>query len=346
MNTPPVQDSLTGYEPHLIERHDQRVLSLRGLATMLNVLPADAISLPAIAESLKSNNFYVRYNAAKKLCERGDREARLLVQSVLASGSATARASVARHLYGFTWFAAEPLIRQALQDEDPRIREAVVYALSELRGLAAFELMVEALQGEVDSVLSAAAWALRNCQDAAAVPVLRLTLCAEDPEIRVKGLEALGANETPEAIPVIRAAIENDNNADVRYAATLSLIEVMEEASLTEVARILGKMYEAGRHEALEPILRGLFHATNYLKIDLGHSDAAEALIDTCERLQTHPWPDVRRAAMWPLAWMAHPRTAALIVRAYENETDPELRASFRRIITSLRPEVAAALNQ
>jgi HEAT repeat protein len=345
MSSRPAPTPFTGYEPHLIQRHDQRTLSLRGLATMLNVLPADAISLPVIAESLKSNNYYVRYSAAKKLSVRADRESRLLVQSVLASGGATSRASVARHLNGFTWFAVEPLIRQALADEDVRVREAVVYAMCDMRVQEAFELLVEALQDEEDSVLSAATWGLRDCQDFAAVPVLELTLRAHDPEVRVKGLEALGANETPDAIPILRATVENDHDPDVRYAATLSLVEVMGEASLAEIAAALDKNYYSGEHSALEPILRGLFHATNYLKIDLANSKAADTLIDSCERLQTHPSPDVRRAAMWPLAWMSHPRTAALIVRAFENEADPELRASFRRIITSLRPDVGATLH-
>ena len=52
------------------------------------------------------------------LRRRGDRDARLIMQEVLTRGEPRPRASVARQLYGFSWFAAEPLLRQALQDPD------------------------------------------------------------------------------------------------------------------------------------------------------------------------------------------------------------------------------------
>ncbi len=102
-----------GREPHLSSSFGEkgmRRLSLRGLATMLNVLPAHAISIQVSEEALRSDTFYVRYNAAKKLAQRGDREARLLMQKLLTDGEPPTRASVARHLYGFTWFSGEPLI--------------------------------------------------------------------------------------------------------------------------------------------------------------------------------------------------------------------------------------------
>src|SRR5215207_5605587 len=116
--------TITGREPRLSNRygtHGERRLSLRRLATMLNVLPPESISLDAAAVMLRNEEFFVRYNAAKMLSRRGDRDARMIMQEALTNGEPPSRASVARHLYGFSWFAAEPLIKQALKDNDPRV---------------------------------------------------------------------------------------------------------------------------------------------------------------------------------------------------------------------------------
>src|SRR5262249_17130291 len=107
--------TITGREPILAagtSAPGKRRLSLLHLATMLNVLPPDAISLDAAKEMLRNENFFVRYNAAKMLSRRGDRDARMIMQDILTNGEARSRATVARHLYGFSWFAAEPLVRQ------------------------------------------------------------------------------------------------------------------------------------------------------------------------------------------------------------------------------------------
>ncbi len=225
---------ITGREPRLSSSYTQqgkRSLTVARLAQLLEVLPPSAVSLDVAAEALRSESFYVRYAAAKLLNKRGDRAARLVMQKILSEGNARSRASVARYLYGFSWFAIEPLIKQALQDEDPRVREGAMYALCDARELNAFELMTRVLQTEVDSVREAAAWGLRECQDPAAIPVLEAVLLAEDPDVRVKALEVLGTNGMTKAIPVIRRSL-SDADPDVQYAATLSLLEVAGEGCL------------------------------------------------------------------------------------------------------------------
>lgn len=333
--------TITGREPRLSSgyaRQGQRRLSLRRLATMVNVLPPEAISLEAAAEMLRNEEFFVRYNAAKMLGRRGDRDARLIMQEVLTSGEAPSRASVARHLYGFSWFAAEPLIRQALKDSDPRVREGAIYALCDLRELNAYQLMVDALENEVDDVRAAAAWGLRDCQDPAAVPVLQIVLKAKDPEVRIKALEALGSNDTPEAMPVVRNAM-NDPDPDVKYAATLSLLELAGEQWLQELSGIIGRTSGV----TLQQVLRGFFHATNYLKIDVAKSKAADLLIDALETALLDDMPEVRMAVVWPLAWMRHERTPIVLRQAYRREADGEVKAQMVRVATSLMHENTGA---
>ena len=99
---------ITGREPRLSRIHPpgRRRLSLRGLATTLNLMPPESVSLQVIAKALHSEDMAVRYSAAEMLGRRGDRDARRLVEEVLAREPPPLRASVARHLYRFSWFGA------------------------------------------------------------------------------------------------------------------------------------------------------------------------------------------------------------------------------------------------
>jgi HEAT repeat protein len=335
---------ITGREPYLSTSYGQqgqRRLSIMGLANMLNLLPAKAISLAVLEEALHSDSFYVRYSAAKKLGERGDRDARVVVQRTLTEGTAPSRASVARHLYGFSWFSAQPLLQQALQDQDSRVREGAVYALCDVRELTAYQLLTDILQRENDAVRMAAAWGLRDCQDPAAVPVLEAVMLAEDPEVRIKALEALAATDNMAAMPILRTAM-NDAEPDVKYAATLSLLELAGEAWLQELSGIIGR----ASGETLRQILRAFFHATNYLKIDVGASTAADMMIDSLEAALFDELPAARMAVIWPLAWMKHARMPAVLRQAYYREQDSEVKAHTLRVAVSLMSEVSEELLQ
>ncbi len=333
---------VTGREPHLSTHYGaqgQIRLSIMGLANKLNLLPASAISLPALAEALRSEAFYVRYSAAKKLAERGDRDARLLMQKMLQEAEAPTRASVARHLYGFSWFSAEPLIQQALADKDQRVREGVVYALCDIHELAALELLAKVLQNETDDVRMAAAWGLRNVQDPAALPALEATLHAGDPEVRIKGLEGLGSTELPQALPIVRNML-NDPEPEVKYAATLSLIELAGDQCFQELSGVIGRT----RGLTLQHVLRGFFHATNYLKIDIATALTVDMLIDALETALFDDLPNARMAAIWPLAWMKHARMPLVLRQAYYREQDSTVRAHIVRVGVSLMSEISEEL--
>lgn len=334
--------TITGREPRLATtKHGQRRLSLRRLATMINILPPESISLEAAEEMLRNDEFFVRYNAAQMLARRGDRGARVIMQRVLTDADTPSRATVARHLYGFSWFGAEPLIKQALQDNDARVREGAIYALCDLREMNAYQLLVEVLQNEEDSVREAAAWGLRDCQDTAAVPVLKVVLDAKDPDVRIKALEALGANDTPEAMPVVRQSM-NDAEPDVKYAATLSLLELAGETWLEELSGVIGRTNGITRQQ----VLRGFFHATNYLKIDVATSRAADMMIDALETALLDDVNEVRMAVVWPLAWMRHERTPGILRRAYLIELDSNVKAHIVRVAASLMSEAGEGLLQ
>jgi HEAT repeat protein len=333
---------ITGHEPRLSIRDRKQGrwhLSLRGLATMLNALPPEAISLDAVSAALHHKEYFVRYNAAKLLSRRADRDARLIMQEALTAGNAPTRASAARFLSGFSWFAAEPLIKQALQDPDSRVREAAIYALCDMRQLNAYQLMVEVLQNEADNVRMAAVWGLRECQDPASIPVLEATLLADDYEVRVKALEIMGMNDLPQAIPVVKNAL-NDPHPEVKYAATLSWIELAGEKGLPALIRLI----ESAASQARPSMLKGFFHATNYLRIDLTKEQNLDPTLQALETALADEAPEVRKAAVWPLVWIRHSRATALLKQTYHQEQDDEVKAHILYVTFNLLSEAGDEL--
>lgn len=326
---------ITGREPSLsvggIVEKGKRRLSLRRLGTMLNILSPESVSLEAVAEMIRSEDFFVRYNAAKLLGKRADRDARVIMEDALKNGQPRTRASVARHLAGFTWFSAEPLIRYALKDTDSRIREAAIYTLCDMKELNAYKLMIEHLPNETDNVLEAAAWGLRETQDAAALPVLQLVMKAKDADVRIKGLEALGMTGLRDAMSIVRESMF-DPQPSVKYAATLSLLELAGEGWLDELSGVIGRT----SGETLEQVLLAFFHATNYLKIDVAKSKSADLMINALESALLDDHKGVRMAATWSLAWMRHERTPAILKKTYRIETNSEVKAHIVRVAAGL----------
>lgn len=329
-----------GREPRISDTNanekGKRRLSLRRLGTMLNILSPDVVALDAVSEMIQSEDFFVRYNAAKLLSKRGDRDARLVAEDALKTGSSRARASVARHLHGFSWFSAEPMIKIALADSDSRVREAVIYTLCDLKDMNAYKLMLEHLPKEEDNVLEAAAFGLRETQDPAALPVLNIVLQSKDADVRIKALEALGMTGLREAMTMVREKMF-DPEPSVKYAATLSLLELAGEDWLSELAGVIGRT----NGETLEQVLLAFFHATNYLKIDVARSKSAELIIDALETALLDSHKGVRMAAVWSLAWTRHPRASNILKKSYIIETDSEVKAHIVRVAVGLMSDVS-----
>jgi len=273
----------------------------------------------------------VRYNAAVFLRRRGDREARLVMQNMLEHTEARVRASVARQLHGFSWFAAESLIRQALQDSDLRVREATIYALCDRDETNAYQLMAQALSGEKNFVRAAAAFGLRECTNPQAVPTLEAVIRADDPEVRVKALDTLSANGTRQAVPVVRQAL-SDPVPYVQYTATMSLLALRRADCLAELADLIK---QAGG-ESREHILRGFFQAINHLSINVVHSQDVEQLFDALETSLQDDYPPARMAAIWPLAWLDHDRARSLLRYAYEQEKDGPVKAHIIHVAVNI----------
>ena len=331
---------LTGSEPSLVRREKAGFrLSLNGLASMLNLLPPDQISVEALTAAMRSDECMARFNAAEILSRRADRDARLVFEEILATGEAHQRASAAQHLYRFSWFTAEPLYRKALNDPDPRAREAAVFALCKMRLPEAYALVTEILKTGNDAMLSSAVWGLYNRPDPAAVPVLAVALQAHNPEIRALALEVLGATETPAAIPVVKSLL-NDPDPEVLYAATLSWVELAREACFAELAGWI----ERARGWERRWILRGFFHASNYMGIETGSAPDAVVLINALDTALCDDLPEARLAAFLPLAWIRHPLAETALLAGFRREPDSNVQAHMLTAAAHLMSPCAATL--
>ncbi|HSB03371.1 MAG TPA: HEAT repeat domain-containing protein [Anaerolineales bacterium] len=330
----------SGNEPALVQRKKSRVqLYIQSFSSLFKYLAPEQVSMEAFLADLRSEDALKRFDAADALARRGDREARLAFEDILQTGTPHQRASAARHLYRFSWFAAGPLFHKALLDEDARVQEAAVFALCKMRLPEAYNLATDVLQNSSDAMRLSAAWGMCSHPDPAAIPVLALTLRAQNPEIRSLVLEVLGATEDAEAIAVVKSAM-SDAIPEVQYAATLSWVELARETCFSELAIWIEETRGWARHW----ILRGFFHATNYMGIDSGSAPDAVRLIQALENALKDDLSQARLSAFLPLAWIRHPNAENALIAGFRNETNSDIKAHMLTAAVHLMSPAANTL--
>jgi len=333
--------TLSGCEPSLVKRvSSQPLFDLKRFAALFNwIVPKQKASTDTLSTDLRSKDALVRFEAADTLARRGDRTARLAFEDVMQTGTPHQRASAVRHLHRFSWFTAESLLRQALNDEDERVQESAVFALCKTRLPEAYSLAADILQNGSDALRLSAVWSMSSHPDPAAVLVLAMALQAENPEIRELALEVLGATEAPQAIPVVKAAV-GDSVPEVQYAAVLSWVELARESCFSELAAWI----EQTRGWSRRWILRGLFHATNYMGVDCGSAPDVLVLIQALENGLRDDLPQTRLAAFLPLAWMRHPHADQALLAGFRREIDGDTQAHMLTAAVHLMSPAANVL--
>ncbi len=330
----------SGYEPRLV-REERNPLQrfVQRFARLFRYAAREQVSVEAFLADLRSEDALIRFSAAETLARRGDRDSRLAFEDIIQTGTPHQRASAVRHLHRFSWFAAEQLFRKALTDDDSRVQEAAVFALCKMRSPEAYHLATEVLQDGSDAMYSSAVWSIYSHPDPAAVTVLALALRAQNPETRTLALEVLGATESAEAIPIVKSAM-GDVDPEVQYAATLSWVELAHESCFAELAMWIGETRGWSRRW----ILRGFFHATNYMGIESGSSLDATLLIRALENALNDDLPQARLAAFLPLAWIRHPDADTALAAGFQQETDSDTKAHMLTAAVHLMSPVAEVL--
>jgi HEAT repeat protein len=166
-----------------------------------------------------------------------------------------------------------------------------------------------------------------------------VTLQVQNPEIRALTLEVLGATESPDAIPIVKSVLD-DSIPEVQYAATLSWVELAQEACFAELSELIKRTHGWSRRW----ILRGFFHATNYMKIESGSSPDAVILIQALEAALSDDLPEARLSAFLPLAWIRHPLAEDILLAGFRNETDGDTKAHMLAAAVHLMSPMANLL--
>jgi HEAT repeat protein len=332
---------ITGREPVISRKTKtrRRLLSRRALGAMLHNLPPDKISLDALAAGIEHEDFFVRHNAAKLLSDRGDRDARLVLENALRNSDAPTRARAARFLHGWSWHTVSSLVDLALADPDERVQEAVIYTLCSFHSPNAYTRLTESLAGSGDSFKAAAIWGLSKTTDPEALPAFAEILTADNFQIRVDTLEALGANGFSQALPLIKACLD-DPDEDVKYAAALTWLELTQEEGLPEIAETIRNATGPTR----KAILKGFFHATNYLGIDLGGSEHLDVVLAALMNAVQDDEIEIRMAALRPLVWVRNEKATMLLRDLFSNEKDPLFKAQIVYYTFALLSEIGEEL--
>lgn len=330
---------MSGLEPRLLEDRESRLLVFVKRIMGIFTRSSDRVSVELSLAALRSEDSLARFNTADSIARRGGREARLVFENILQNGTAHQRASVARHLHHFSWYTAESLFHKVLNDDDSRVQEAAIFALCKMRLPEAYALAAVVLQSNNDAIRLSAVWGMYDHPDPSAVPVLAITLQAENPDVRELALEVLGATENPEAIPVVKSAV-GDPVLEVQYTAVLSWVELAGESCFLELSEWIRKTRGWSRYW----ILRGLFHATNYMGIESGASSDAGDLIQALEIALHDDLPQARLAAFMPLAWMRHPDAEKVLLSGFKKESDSDTQAHMLTVAIHLMSPVSNSL--
>ncbi len=169
---------------------DPRGLHIDWSATS-NIKLADLLAdpRPAVAE-----------RAIEELTRRGDGATGAIVTPLFDDPDYRARQNSVWALARIASSSAMPLLRQALGDDEPLVRQAAVHAVSDLRDAESLQPLIDMLSGD------------------------------EDPAVRREVATALGRLGQGAAVPTILGALAKTNGRFVEHALIYALIEINDPA--------------------------------------------------------------------------------------------------------------------
>ncbi len=147
------------------------------------------------------------------------------------------------------------LLLKCSQDEDERVRRAVVEHLPYLEDQRVVQILAEAISKDTPRVRAAAALALANVDDAAALPILLQALQDDDSWVRYFAARSLGKLALPDSLAPLAAVANTEQLNHVRIAAlealgniggpeAVTVISAHLRAADQEVARIAAMALE------------------------------------------------------------------------------------------------------
>jgi beta-lactamase regulating signal transducer with metallopeptidase domain len=136
--------------------------------------------------------------------------------------------------------AFEPMLA-ALKDTDPDVRHQAAFSLGELDDPRAVGPLTAALKDSVADVRQQAAFALGQIGDASAVQPLVAALKDADEDVREQAAFALGQIGDPSAMPGLIQALSSDQKADVREQAAFALSQLGDARAVDALTTAMQK---------------------------------------------------------------------------------------------------------
>ena len=202
----------------------------------------DQQSLPDVLHEILGNDSYQLYQAVSGEDDSGSGHAVPGVLWIFSRGSAFAPAATAfletvvlqgdyaekkeaiRELRRLATPNAVQTLSVALGDDDPRVRDAAMEALSSIGGEEAQSAIASALMADEARARASAAQAMAMTGGNSAVDYLSTTLDDEDARVRISIIESLADLGDDKSLHIIRQALR-DPDSEVRERA----VEVLDE---------------------------------------------------------------------------------------------------------------------
>lgn len=247
---------------------------------------------------------------------------------------------------------AAPIIAEALDDEDPRMREMAIYVLANMFYKDAVPKIAEILDSDDDhDVRITAAKALGVIRDERAVEALLKHIYIKDTHARFFVLNSLGQQENSKAIPALAVVAVEDADAIMRRASIYGLGLIKDPAALEHLVKVLEDgdddirtqavraMGEIGGKETLPYLLKALEDTSASVRREavyslntVGGDEALEAIANLLEREKKD---FVIQIALWTVAQLGD-KSHISIVKPFVDSTDSVIRERAIRTIHAL----------
>ncbi|MBN2381578.1 HEAT repeat domain-containing protein [bacterium] len=227
-----------------------------------------------------------------------------------------------------------PFLIDNIEDEDERIRVAIVTIIGSFRALAAEKSLIRRLSDEIGHVRAAAALALKELGSEKAIPALIKLLSDDFPDVREAAISALIRINSPKVLAAITPMIDDLESLCKESAVKVfcaitgldkldTLLFLMKDANSTIRKTVIQKLGTISGDDVLEPLLLALTDEHPDVRVAAAQALCkydAENVFQALSRasLDKNIW--VSSAAIHALGFLHHDHVVALLIDKLEDK--------------------------
>lgn len=269
-----------------------------------------------LREQFKDKDYIIRYYATKYLGELDDKEAIPEIKKLLKDENKDVReaAEEALKFLGVPESEIEKAketsgevikLRQQLNDTNPEVRNAAVWAMWELGAKEAIPDIIKLLQDNDPVIRQSATIVLSNFVAKEAIPDITKLLQDNEFRVRLEAVSALGNIRAKESIPEMTKLLQDDNPL-VRYDAVWALSKLYAKEAIPGITRLLKDTDIKIRYAAVYA---------------LGNLNAKEAIPEIAKLLQDTD-AGVRRGAVCALGTLDAKELTPEVIKLLHDDYD------------------------